>query len=279
MSYQVALNFEDAVTQIIGCRPDETAAEASHKARINVPPDCRDGSCGTCKSMCKSGRYDGGDHIYEALTEGEAALGYCLPCRTTPQGDLILRIPVITGSARGIGLVVARRLVAESAEVTLVDRSHLVGRCRPRWNATVGLTSWRTRSPHRPPSNTPRPVSVRRQRAGQNRRPAPADALPPATSEREKTWFQTHIVNTVSSSLMKRADTFDETSRPPRSVSSPPEKPPRTPSRSCPSPVENSTEHRLVPSTTRYRIPPARLPLSTGPAEADPYAHTTGAPR
>lgn len=178
MSYQVALNFEDAVTQIIGCRPDETAAEASHKARINVPPDCRDGSCGTCKSMCKSGRYDGGDHIYEALTEGEAALGYCLPCRTTPQGDLILRIPVITGSARGIGLVVARRLVAESAEVTLVDRSHLVGRCRPRWNATVGLTSWRTRSPHRPPSNTPRPVSVRRQRAGQNRRPAPADALP-----------------------------------------------------------------------------------------------------
>ncbi|MFK0047421.1 hypothetical protein ACIQU4_25550 [Streptomyces sp. NPDC090741] len=44
-------------------------------------------------------------------------------------------------------------------------------------------------------------------------RPGPGGSprgTPPATSEREKTWFQTHIDNTVSSSLMKRAGTPDE---------------------------------------------------------------------
>ncbi|MFD5258986.1 2Fe-2S iron-sulfur cluster-binding protein [Streptomyces bobili] len=93
MSFQVALNFEDGITRFIKCRPNETVAEASYKARINIPLDCRDGACGTCKSLCESGSYDEGDYIEEALSDDEAAAGYCLPCQMTPQTDLVLRIP------------------------------------------------------------------------------------------------------------------------------------------------------------------------------------------
>ncbi|MCX4903955.1 benzoate 1,2-dioxygenase electron transfer component BenC [Streptomyces sp. NBC_00878] len=100
MSFQVALNFEDGITRFVECRPDETVAEASYKARINIPLDCRDGACGTCKSLCESGRYDGGDYIDEALTGDEAASGYCLPCQMTPHSDLVLRIPSSSAAAK-----------------------------------------------------------------------------------------------------------------------------------------------------------------------------------
>ncbi|MFC9909778.1 benzoate 1,2-dioxygenase electron transfer component BenC [Streptomyces sp. NPDC127197] len=100
MAFQVALNFEDGITRFIECRPGETIADASYKARINIPLDCRDGACGTCKSLCESGRYDGGDYIDEALTEDEAALGYCLPCQMTPHSDLVLRIPSTSAAAK-----------------------------------------------------------------------------------------------------------------------------------------------------------------------------------
>lgn len=100
MAFQVALSFEDGITRFIECGPDETVADASYKSRINIPLDCRDGACGTCKSLCESGSYDGGDYIDEALTEDEAALGYCLPCQMTPQSDLVLRIPSTSAAAK-----------------------------------------------------------------------------------------------------------------------------------------------------------------------------------
>ncbi|MGW0811819.1 benzoate 1,2-dioxygenase electron transfer component BenC [Streptomyces viridiviolaceus] len=100
MSFQVALNFEDGITRFVRCRPDETVAEASYKARVNIPLDCRDGACGTCKSLCESGSYDGGDYIDEALTDDEAASGYCLPCQMTPESDLVLRIPSSSAAAK-----------------------------------------------------------------------------------------------------------------------------------------------------------------------------------
>lgn len=100
MAFQVALSFEDGITRFIDCGPDETVADASYKARINIPLDCRDGACGTCKSLCESGSYDGGDYIDEALTEDEAALGYCLPCQMTPRSDLVLRIPSTSAAAK-----------------------------------------------------------------------------------------------------------------------------------------------------------------------------------
>lgn len=123
-AFQVALSFEDGVTRFIECRPGETVADASYKARINIPLDCRDGACGTCKSLCESGSYDGGDYIDEALTDDEAESGYCLPCQMTPLSDLVLRVPATSAAARTAPAV-------HTATVTAVERHS---------GSTVGLT-------------------------------------------------------------------------------------------------------------------------------------------
>lgn len=91
-THQVALSFEDGVTRFIECRPDQTVADASYRQRINIPLDCRDGACGTCKALCESGEYDGGTYIEDALSEDEAAQGYALPCSMRPKSDLVLQI-------------------------------------------------------------------------------------------------------------------------------------------------------------------------------------------
>ena len=60
MGHSIALNFEDGVTRFIECRPDETIADASYRLGINIPLDCRDGVCGTCKCRVEAGEYDRG---------------------------------------------------------------------------------------------------------------------------------------------------------------------------------------------------------------------------
>ena len=77
-SFSVALSFEDGVTRFINCREDQTVADASYRQRINIPLDCRDGACGTCKARCESGTYDGGTYIDDALSVDEAAAGICV---------------------------------------------------------------------------------------------------------------------------------------------------------------------------------------------------------
>ena len=69
-TYSVALSFEDGVTRFITCRDDQTVADASYRQRINIPLDCRDGACGTCKAFCESGTFDGGTYIDDALSRG-----------------------------------------------------------------------------------------------------------------------------------------------------------------------------------------------------------------
>lgn len=91
-THQVALSFEDGVTRFISCRDDQTVADASYRQRINIPLDCRDGACGTCKALCESGSYDGGTYIDDALPSDEAAAGYVLPCSMRPRSDLVLQI-------------------------------------------------------------------------------------------------------------------------------------------------------------------------------------------
>jgi NAD(P)H-flavin reductase/ferredoxin len=93
MSYQIALNFEDGVTRFIECGEDELVSDASYRARINIPMDCRDGVCGTCKSFCESGKYTLGEYVVdEAMTEDEEQQGYVLTCQMTPESDCVLRI-------------------------------------------------------------------------------------------------------------------------------------------------------------------------------------------
>lgn len=94
MSYQIALNFEDGVTRFIEATGDETVADAAYRQGINIPLDCRDGACGTCKCKAESGRYDLGDNFIEdALNEDEIAEGYVLTCQMRAESDCVIRIP------------------------------------------------------------------------------------------------------------------------------------------------------------------------------------------
>jgi benzoate/toluate 1,2-dioxygenase reductase subunit len=93
MGYSIALNFEDGVTRFIEARAGETVADASYRVGINIPLDCRDGACGTCKCRVESGSYDGGSYIEDALTEEEAAKGLALACQMRTESDLVLAIP------------------------------------------------------------------------------------------------------------------------------------------------------------------------------------------
>jgi benzoate/toluate 1,2-dioxygenase reductase component len=101
MVYQIALNFEDGVTRFIECGDGELVSDASYRARINIPMDCRDGVCGTCKSFCESGEYELGEYVPdEAMTEDEEEAGYVLTCQMTPQSDCVLRIPTTSDVAK-----------------------------------------------------------------------------------------------------------------------------------------------------------------------------------
>ncbi|MFE6506913.1 benzoate 1,2-dioxygenase electron transfer component BenC [Nocardioides sp. NPDC057767] len=124
-THQVALSFEDGVTRFITVREDQTVADASYRQRINIPLDCRDGACGTCKALCESGEYDGGTYIEDALSEAEAAEGYALPCSMKPRSDLALQIATTsevakTGAASYTGTVVGLdRLSPTTVELSL----------------------------------------------------------------------------------------------------------------------------------------------------------------
>lgn len=100
-SYSIALNFEDGVTRFIDCKAGEKVLDAAFRNKINLPMDCSDGVCGTCKCRAESGVYDlGGDYIEDALSEDEAANGLILTCQMIPSSDCVLAIPVASTACK-----------------------------------------------------------------------------------------------------------------------------------------------------------------------------------
>ncbi|AFL53965.1 benzoate/toluate 1,2-dioxygenase reductase subunit [Sinorhizobium fredii] len=93
-SYSIALNFEDGVTRFIECKDGEKVLDAAFRNKINLPMDCSDGVCGTCKCRAESGTYDlGDDYIDDALTADEAQSGLVLTCQMRPSSDGIIAVP------------------------------------------------------------------------------------------------------------------------------------------------------------------------------------------
>lgn len=94
-TYRIALNFEDGVTRFVDCGANEKVLDAAYRNRINLPMDCSDGVCGTCKCLAESGVYDlGDDFIEDALTEDEAAQGLVLTCQMVPKSDCVIAVPL-----------------------------------------------------------------------------------------------------------------------------------------------------------------------------------------
>lgn len=100
MAYNIALQFEDGVTRMIKCEPSELVCDAAYKVKINIPLDCRDGACGTCKCHCESGDYEMGVYIEDALTDDEAAKGYVLTCQMRPKSDCVIRVPASSAACK-----------------------------------------------------------------------------------------------------------------------------------------------------------------------------------
>lgn len=90
----VALQFEDGVTRFISVVQGETLSDAAYRQKINIPLDCRDGACGTCRAFCESGSFDMPEETYieDALTPEEAAQGYVLACQCRPTSDAVFQI-------------------------------------------------------------------------------------------------------------------------------------------------------------------------------------------
>jgi benzoate/toluate 1,2-dioxygenase reductase component len=93
-SYNIALNFEDGVTRFVTCKAGEKVLDAAFRAKINLPMDCSDGVCGTCKCRAESGSYDlGDDYIEDALTGDEKESGLVLTCQMVPESDCVIAVP------------------------------------------------------------------------------------------------------------------------------------------------------------------------------------------
>lgn len=94
MTFKIALQFEDGVTRFIDCAPNETISDAAYRQMINIPLDCRDGACGTCRCHCESGDYDlpESSYIEDALTAEEAAQRIILACQTRPRSDCVVQV-------------------------------------------------------------------------------------------------------------------------------------------------------------------------------------------
>ncbi|MDM0036881.1 benzoate 1,2-dioxygenase electron transfer component BenC [Variovorax sp. J22P271] len=93
MSYNIALNFEDGVTRFIQCSGTESVVDAAYRQGINIPMDCREGACSTCKCRIESGDYSLGDYIEDALSKDEVDNGYALACQMRPKADCVLLVP------------------------------------------------------------------------------------------------------------------------------------------------------------------------------------------
>lgn len=91
--HNVALNFEDGVTRFIQTLPGETVADAAYRSGLNIPMDCRDGACGTCKCHCESGSYEMEGYIDDALSDHEAEQQFVLTCCMVPETDCVVTVP------------------------------------------------------------------------------------------------------------------------------------------------------------------------------------------
>lgn len=118
MTFNIALNFEDGITRFIQCNAGEKVLDAAYRQKVNLPMDCSDGVCGTCKCHCTSGEYDlGDDYLEEALSEEEADERQVLTCQMVPTSDCVIDVPVAAAQCK----TALATLGAEVQQVSLLS--------------------------------------------------------------------------------------------------------------------------------------------------------------
>ena len=72
----------------VECAEDEYILEAAEEAGLNLPYDCRSGTCTTCIQKCLEGEID--QDLAFALDDEDEAKGYRLICIGSPLTDVVL---------------------------------------------------------------------------------------------------------------------------------------------------------------------------------------------
>ena len=147
-TYNVALNFEDGVTRVIQCDDDEKVTDAAFRQKINLPMDCRDGVCGTCKCFAEKGEYELEFYMEESMSDEEAEAGYVLTCQMIPESDCVLRVPASSAICKTApeaveGEVLGVDRLSETSFGLRVKMAKSVGFLPGQYmNVTVPGTAW-----------------------------------------------------------------------------------------------------------------------------------------
>lgn len=134
MTFQIALQFEDGATRFIECAATETVSDAAYRQQINIPLDCRDGACGTCRGFCESGQVDmpESSYIEDALTPEDAAKGFILACQARPRSNLVVQVLASSAACKSApsshsGTIAAVEQLSESTIGLSVDLADSIG--------------------------------------------------------------------------------------------------------------------------------------------------------
>jgi CDP-4-dehydro-6-deoxyglucose reductase, E3 len=76
----------------------ETLLEAALRQGIGLPYGCRNGACGACKGVLRSGELAYGEYQERALHDAEKAAGKALTCCTRPLSDIVFEVRELAGA-------------------------------------------------------------------------------------------------------------------------------------------------------------------------------------
>ncbi|MGR2739243.1 anthranilate 1,2-dioxygenase electron transfer component AntC [Billgrantia sp. Q4P2] len=82
MYHTAAIVFRDGATRFIKVEPNELLMDAAQRHGVNLPVDCREGVCATCRCLREAGEVEVEYIDEEALTEEEVQAGHVLACQT-----------------------------------------------------------------------------------------------------------------------------------------------------------------------------------------------------
>jgi CDP-4-dehydro-6-deoxyglucose reductase len=78
--------------------PGETILSAALRQGIGLPYGCRNGACGACKGVLRSGEVAYDEYQERALHDAEKAAGKALTCCTHPLTDIVFEVRELTGA-------------------------------------------------------------------------------------------------------------------------------------------------------------------------------------